>query len=37
MPQFEKIETLLDKIDVKKPQILIEAFIVEAKPNLRED
>ena len=32
MPQFEKIETLLDKIDVKKPQILIEAFIVEAKP-----
>ena len=32
MQQFEKMEELLNKIDIKKPQILIEAFLVEVKP-----
>ena len=31
--QLDEIEIILDKIDVKKPQILIEAFLVEVKPN----
>ena len=30
--QLTEVERLLDIIDVKKPQVLIEAFIVEAKP-----
>jgi len=28
-----QIETILDKIDVKKPQVLIEAFLVEVSPS----
>ncbi len=31
--QLDEIEIILNKIDVKKPQILIEAFLVEVKPN----
>jgi type IV pilus assembly protein PilQ len=30
--QLDEIEIILNKIDVKKPQILIEAFLVEVKP-----
>ena len=30
--QLDEIEVILNKIDVKKPQILIEAFLVEVKP-----
>ena len=32
--QLDEIEVILNKIDVKKPQILIEAFLVEVKPTL---
>ena len=30
--QLDEIEVILNKIDIKKPQILIEAFLVEVKP-----
>lgn len=30
--QIDEVEILLDKLDVKKPQVLIEAFLVEVKP-----
>ena len=30
--QLDEIEIILNKIDIKKPQILIEAFLVEVKP-----
>ena len=29
---IDQVEVLLDKLDIKKPQILIEAFLVEVKP-----
>jgi len=30
--EIDQVEVLLNKLDVKKPQILIEAFLVEVKP-----
>jgi len=32
---FEEIETYLDTVDVKKPQVLIEAFLLEVKPTFQ--
>jgi len=34
--QLDEIEIILNKIDVKKPQILIEAFLVEVKPTFEK-
>jgi len=32
---IDQVEVLLNKLDVKKPQILIEAFLVEVKPSFK--
>lgn len=34
--QLNEVENLLNTIDIKKPQVLIEAFIVEAKPKFEQ-